>query len=100
MSLFQEVISSFDDVSNKEAISVLVRNVLAVTKDNEYDSKIIKSKFPGVVHMHSCMHYFCSPIEVARTYFNTKNNADQRKRNGKATTTTIAARRRQRKHNV
>ena len=43
---FKEVISSFDDVSNKEAISVLVRNVLAVTKDSEYDSKIIKSKFP------------------------------------------------------
>ena len=72
--------------------------MLAVTKDSEYDSRIIKSKFP--VHMQSCMHYFCPPIEAARTYFKTKKNADQRKTNEKVATTAIAAFRRQRKHNV
>ena len=50
--------------------------------------------------MQSRMHYFCPPIEAARTYFKTKKNADQRKMNEKVATTAIAAFRRQRKHNV
>ena len=97
MNLTEKLFLYFNE-SNREAISVLAQNLLAVTKDSEYDSRIIKSKLP--VHIQLCMHYVYPPIEAARTYFKTKKNADQRKTNGKAATKAIAARRRQRKHNV